>query len=741
MKGRSDTGAGKPDKLGALCGGNLFSALDIEIAGLLDRLAGETGGYPLELAAALASRAVRLGDPCIELGKVAGSDLGLLVPGEKCEETFPAPPLETWREALRRSGIVSFPGGNEPLPLVLDGADRLYLYRYRRYESDLVSRVLDLAGDPPPPPDIEKASAVLAALFPAEAAGPDPAGLYPDSVDPAPDGTGTASSVPVQVSVAADHAAGAEGSEIPDVDRQKLAAAAALLGRFTVITGGPGTGKTTTVVKVLALLIDLAISGSNRPPATGAAGDPHDPGADAAGDSHDPGADAAGDSHEPSAEGTDAPPSEPDTGTGTGVAENLPPSGKPPLVALAAPTGKAAARLRETIRGALDRLAVPEEVRAAVPDEAATIHRLLGWRRHSPYFRRDRSNPLPHDIVVVDEASMMDIALSAKLLDAVRPSARLILLGDRDQLASVEAGSVLADICDAGSGPGFSELFAETASTLIGGKVPAAVEDSAPLADSIIELVKNYRFGEGSGIGRFAAAVRNGDGETAVSILTDPSVGDLEWLPPVEPGELENVLRQPVLNGFSGFLAENDPAAALVRLDRHRILCAHRVGSFGVVSVNRSVERILAGQGLLSPGFAPYPGRPVLVTENDYGQRLYNGDVGVVLPDPEAGGAGVLRVWFAGEEKSVRGIPPARLPAHETAFAMTVHKSQGSEFDHVLLLLPDRLSPILTRELLYTAVTRAREKVTILGDPDIIRHAASLRVTRASGLADRLRGA
>lgn len=728
MTDRTETGTGVAESLSDMCGGALFSAPDTEIAELLNRLAGDSGGHPLGLAAALASRAVRFGDSCVDLKKIAGSDLRALIPGDESGDPCPAPSLETWRKALRQSGVVFSPEETSPLPLVLDGADRLYMYRYWSYESSLVSRLLGLAGDPPPLPDLNRASAVLARLFPSDSGNSDPEETVKSSTPTEIAAGGVPDEIPIIDAPGEIEKSGAT----PDM--QKLAAAGALLGRFTVITGGPGTGKTTTVVKVLAFLAELASTNNSvhQSDEADAGSDPEFPSTeDAAGDdAKNPAAetDAGSETELPAAESV------------TGNSETPLPAGDPLRIALAAPTGKAAARLKETILRALEELPVEDDIRAIIPSEAVTLHRLLGWRRHSPYFRRNRSNPLPHDIVVVDEASMIDMALSAKLLDALRPGARLILLGDRDQLASVEAGAVLADICDAGIASGFSGRFVEAAAALTGGEAPDARDGSAPLSDCIIELKKNYRFGESSGIGRFAAAVKEGNGEEAVSLLRNNSIEDLEWLSPVDPGRLEAAIRDSVVEGFRGFLAETDPAAALSLLDRHRILCPHRVGSFGVTAVNRLVERILAGRDLLSPGYSAYRGRPVLVTENDYTQRLFNGDVGIALPvvDPERVGEGALRVWFSDEETGVRGIPPARLPAHEAAFAMTVHKSQGSEFDHVLLLLPDRLSPILTRELLYTAVTRARKKVTILGDPNLVARAVSIRVTRASGLADRL---
>jgi exodeoxyribonuclease V alpha subunit len=427
---------------------------------------------------------------------------------------------------------------------------------------------------------------------------------------------------------------------------QRLAAQTAIKQNLTVITGGPGTGKTRTVVVLLALLV-----------------------------------------------------------------EQFAASGRLPRIALAAPTGKAGARLKEAIRTTAEELKLPEAIRTALPDEATTLHRLLGTLPDSPYFRHDASRPLPVDVVIVDEASMVDLALMAKLFDAVPPAARLILLGDKDQLASVEAGYVLGDICQAAEAPG------------------------APLHRHIVELRKNYRFRERSGIQQLSGCVNAGDAAGAFAELTrdHEDVASAE-LPAA--GALAQALRTPVLAGFRSYLEAATPEEALQHFSRFRILAALRRGPFGVENLNRAAEQILAEAALIQADAPQYHGRPIIIRQNEPNLRLFNGDVGLLLRDEAAGGD--LRAFFLDAEGALRRFLPGRLPAHETAFAMTVHKSQGSEFQRVLLVLPDREHPVCTRELVYTGLTRARQHVELWYREPALRNAIARRTVRTSGLQDAL---
>jgi exodeoxyribonuclease V alpha subunit len=590
--------------------------LDAHLARLLGRLAG--GEDPLLAPSVrLVCRLTGQGHICANLAELAGKPLA--EPGE--DQPMIAPPLAEWCGALRRSPVVGRPG--EYAPLVLDEAGRLYLYRYWEYErqiaEDLQRRVIDEPGDV----DLPRLWEGLDRLFPA----------------------------------AADGA----------VDWQRTAAAVAVLRRFCVISGGPGTGKTTTVIRIMALLLEQA-------------------------------------------------------------------AGRPLQIALAAPTGKAAARMQEAIRLTRDRLPVSQEIREAIPGEAMTIHRLLGFRPGSVRFRHDRKNPLPVDVLVVDEASMVDLALMAKLVWALPPQARLILLGDKDQLASVEAGAVLGDICD--DAPGFSAGFSRR---LVGATEQVGGEgDDPPIRDAIVELTRSYRFGETSGIGRLARHVNRGDGREALALLERGEFEDAVWRPLESPRDLAARLAE-AAERLGTYLDAGTPESALEGLDRLRILSAHRTGPFGVETLNRLVEDCLEAQGVIQPRSAWYHGRPVLITANDYNLRLFNGDLGITLFDPAA--EGKPRVFFRTAEGDIRRLPPTRLPEHETAFAITVHKSQGSEAETVLLILPNELSPVMTRELIYTGITRARSRVEIWGTGSVFEAAVCRRLQRSSGLRDALWGA
>lgn len=443
--------------------------------------------------------------------------------------------------------------------------------------------------------------------------------------------------------------AGARRSgSVPDINRlfpdsfaeQRGAAQLALSRALTVLTGGPGTGKTTTVARLLALL-----------------------------------------------------------------AEQAELDGKPRLrIALAAPTGKAAARLLEAVQLEVDALANADRER--LPALAATtLHRLLGSRPDtSSRFRHNRENRLPHDVIVVDETSMVSLTMMARLLEAVRPDSRLLLVGDPDQLASVEAGAVLADL----------------------------VEGLTAVVDSpVATLVTPHRFGES--IGALADAIRDGDADAAVRVLA--AGGEhIEWVDVHQPAEVLRKVLVPHALRLREAAVLGDADAALKTLEQHRLLCAHRRGSYGVAYWNRQVERWLSEQTDMPLWADWYVGRPVLVTANDYGLGLYNGDTGVaVLRD---GGLRAAMATSAGPVQFATG----RLADVETMHAMTIHKSQGSQAVEITVLLPPTDSRLLTRELLYTAVTRAREKVRLVGSADQLRAAVTRRAIRATGLSRRLAG-
>jgi exodeoxyribonuclease V alpha subunit len=581
--------------------------IDRQFASFICRQAGSSDPH-LEAAAALLSRGVSVGDVCLDLacaldeGDAAGFGVGN---------------LETWVQRLGTFAVVGAPG--DFAPLILDDANRLYLHRYWRYEQELAAAILKRGQ---------------AAEFDRELLKRGLDRLFP---------------------------------EIPGVrtDWQRVAAIAALSRRFCVISGGPGTGKTSTVVKVLALLLEQQ-------------------------------------------------------------------GGEGCRIALAAPTGKAAARLKESIMGGV---ACTDEVRALIPEDVFTLHRLLGYLRGSCSFRHNSENPLPYDLVIVDEASMVSLPLMAKLVDALRHDTRLILLGDRDQLASVEAGAVLGDICNTGAMHGFSAQFAALAAGLSGDELPVE-ETIGPLGDAVVLLKKSYRFTSAGGIGTVGALVNEGSGEAALAALKDDALPDISMTPTPPAAALGDELAEKIVTGFAAYLKEGSPERAFDRFARFRILCAMRSGPYGVESVNRLVRERLAKAGLIKPEGRWYAGEPVMITRNDYNLGLFNGDVGLILPDPESGNE--LRAFFPSGTGQMRKVLPLRLPEHESAFALTVHKSQGSEFDRVLLILPDRDLPLLSRELLYTAITRAKHSVELLGSDELFLSAVRRRIVRRSGLRDRL---
>ncbi len=404
-------------------------------------------------------------------------------------------------------------------------------------------------------------------------------------------------------------------------------------------------------------------------------------------------------------------------------------------IAVCAPTGKAAARVQESIKKAKQALACPPELLPKIPEEATTIHRLLSVKRDSPHFYHDHHNRLPVDVLIVDEASMVSLALMTKLLRATSLKCRIILLGDRNQLASVEAGAVLGDICNAADTSRFSKSFCEQYADIGLEELPAdrAVSNAA-LADCAVELKYSYRFDETSAIAAVSRAVNNGDAAASVEIMDAETTGSIAKRPLPDPGELETYLPALIEVGYAGIYGAQDVSEAFAALETFRILCSHRRGPYGIDGINRLIETILQKMGLVDTTRAYYPGRPIMINRNDYNLRLYNGDVGIIWPDD----TGRPRAWFPDQMGGFHNLAPARLPAHETVYAMTIHKSQGSEFDRIVMILSATTSPIFTRELVYTGITRARRQVEIWAADDIFKAAVKARVKRRSGLQDGL---
>ncbi len=555
------------------------------------------------LAAALCCEALASGDVCLPLERLAGRR-----PWPEVDLSMPVLPV--WRAQLEASSLVAAPDDYAPLTLV---GNRLYLARYQAYEQQLAGQLLTRAADAPDV-DETRLSDSLARLF-------------------------------------------AFNQQSPDW--QRLAAAQAVRRRLAVISGGPGTGKTTTVVRLLAALLEQ-------------------------------------------------------------------PGGERLAIGLAAPTGKAAARMAEAIRNAKAELPVSDAVKQALPDEARTLHRLLGSRGDSPQVRHDAANPLALDVLVVDEASMVDLALMAKLVSALPPKARLILLGDKDQLAAVEAGAVFAELCE---GRGFDSQAASDLQRITGQNVPIETPRSR-LGDAVVLLTHSHRFAGDSGIGELARRINGGDAKGTVALLQEGRA-DLTWNDTPSPATLIERLEQ----GYSPYLQaarQADPSAAFEAFNGFRALTAQREGAFGVTGINEALEARFKRRLGVPARERWYPGRAVMVRQNDYALGLFNGDIGLCLKTEQG-----LRVFFEGDE-GYRGFASARLPSHDSAFAMTVHKSQGSEFAEVLLALPEQPSPLLTRSLFYTGITRAKRKVEIWALPARLAEAVITRAERAAGLAERL---
>lgn len=444
-----------------------------------------------------------------------------------------------------------------------------------------------------------------------------------------------------------------------ETDWQKVAAAMAATGKLSVISGGPGTGKTTTVAKILAILLEL--------------------------------------------------------------------SKKPLSIKIAAPTGKAAARLQDAIRSTKGGMALMPVIHDQIPEDVSTIHRLLGVGYGGGSAKFNHQHPLDADIVVIDEASMIDMAMMARLLDAVRPDSFLLFLGDKDQLSSVAPGSVLADMCSSLNINHFTKHTIEKLSELAGLNTDCYSGLVTYLIDRSVQLQRSYRYDPGSDIAKLAPLINEGEGKAAFDLL-ETSTGKNLFLR--ELSRFQQDIKELVLAYYGGYLKQTDPLEMFTAFEQFRILSGLRKGELGINMLNDWVEMVLEQEKLIDSVEPFYHGRPIMVTENDYRVNLFNGDVGLVLR--LAGDR--PKVFFPKSDGQHLFIAPERLPSHETVYAMTVHKSQGSEFDHVVMVLPDEESPIFTRELLYTAVTRSKQSVRLYAHQSTFVEAVHKKVERMSGL-------
>ncbi|GLO61679.1 hypothetical protein MACH09_21870 [Vibrio sp. MACH09] len=585
---------------------------------------------PVALLACAVSHELAKGNICLNVEQFnVAACFGLY--GERAKEIEQKSESINWREIVTSSSTIGDGKGQQPL--VFDGK-RVYLQRYWYYQQQLASKLNQLAQPIPlTQSEMLALSATLTTLF----------------------------------------------SDSESLNWQKVAAAVALTRRLAVISGGPGTGKTTTVTKLLSAISEQGLNQEEAP-----------------------------------------------------------------VIKLVAPTGKAAARLTESIGNAVGKLGLSDEVRALIPNSATTIHRLLGAMPNRAEFRHNESNPIHADVLVVDEASMVDLPLMYKLLDALPSNVRLILLGDKDQLASVEAGAVLGDLCSY-IDHGYGEHQHFTLSQLTGYHQLPRAETTNVIADSLCMLRKSYRFDERSGIGQLAKQINLGS-VAEIKLIWQKMYADIE-MSQLSDSSYQQLITQ-LAEEYSGYLSlllqsdalskEQIARKALAEFARCRLLCANRQGPFGVSGLNEKIEQALTSKRVLpSHKELWYPGRPIMITRNDHGLGLFNGDIGLCIAVEEEG-ISRLKVFFELADGSIKEVLPARVPAHETAFAMTIHKSQGSEFEHTYIMLPDEYTPILTRELIYTGVTRAKHQLTLCINNSVFMRAVKTKTERFSGLKEAL---
>lgn len=572
----------------------------------------------------LVSKRLSEGHICLDLNEVNTEPEGL--------EVFDKAFLLENTSGLNEESLVTFENGPKQ-PFVLHN-NRLYLQRYFNYETIILNRIklfveTEKKGDQKRIQELKSYAEFIQTLF--------------------------------SGSRAAVSAVGAE-----NIDWQLAAAVLAILNNFTIITGGPGTGKTTTVAKILAVLFTIS----------------------------------------------------------------------PALkVALVAPTGKAAVRMAESLQSS--QLNISQDINERLQTvKPGTIHRLLKYVPDSPYFRHNSSNPVNYDVVIADESSMIDVALFAKLLDAIGPGTKVILLGDKDQLASVEAGSLFGDLCKTQSG--LNMISAEKANLINsfisdpGRQITTdyILKDSDHLlSEHIIELKYSHRFTSDKGIGKFSKTIIKND-VTGLSEYVENNKDEQVTI----DTEYKNEIFEQFAEGYTEYIKEPDIKKALQKLNKLRVLCAIREGEQGLYNLNTAIENYLRKKKLINKNSEFYENRPIIITKNYYSLQLFNGDVGIIRPDEN----GVLKAWFGDSDNEPKSILPGYIAEAETVFAMTIHKSQGSEYDEVLIVLPDNLNiPILTRELLYTAVTRAKSKVIVQASKEVILHTAVGVVKRASGIMER----
>lgn len=662
--------------LKALANEQKIRQLDYQFAAFIARFDAEPS---VVLLACLTSYQLGKGHVCIDLNKLNMNSLfdlnlaeSLLLRGQV------STPIDDWTIKLSDSVVT---GADAPMQFVA-ASHKLYLQRYWQYELQVAQQLKGLAQKSALPDLSESLNRLFkrdyAFLFPilSQARKQDFSAQsfvtkYLDVVKKARINWADVEEVLLTAKNANQlHALDSLVPEAYCLNWQKLSVAVAATRHFSVISGGPGTGKTTTVTKLLALLIEQGLLANDAL-----------------------------------------------------------------TIKLVAPTGKAAARLTESIAGAKGKLDLDVKVAQLIPEQAGTIHRLLGVVPQRQSFRHDADNPLHLDVLVVDEASMVDLPLMAKLLAALPPHARLILLGDKDQLSSVEAGSVLADIC-AYATAGYSNTQITWLNNITQYDLGSyQSNDASAIYDSLCLLRKSYRFDADSGIGCLADAVNKGDVAGVDKVFAD-DFSDID-LHPLSSEQYESLISM-ACEGYRTYLQEvaaspDDQQAkrVLSAFNDFQILTAIREGDFGVKGLNERIERALSTRRLITKtGSDWYAGRPIMITQNDHGLGLYNGDIGICMLD----NTDRMRVYFEMADGTIQAFLPSRLPPHQTVFAMTIHKSQGSEFNHTVMLLPQKFTPVLTRELVYTGITRAKQKLDIFANVAVMKKAVKLRTERTSGL-------
>ncbi len=597
--------------LNNLLANNQITEMNIRFAEFISRQSKNTD-ETFFLLMVLISNWTEKGHICLDLSLLSDENLYNLFDIDKIK----LPPLKKIKDILNNSSCIGMPG--ETTPLILDN-NSLYFHRFFIKEKKLINKIMTrINNNLELPEKIEKEILnILSNLFP----------------------------------------------KSEEINWQAAAALTSVLKRFLVISGGPGTGKTTTVIKILILLIEL-----NKKDLL-----------------------------------------------------NGPNSMKPLNIFLCAPTGKAAARLIESIETSKKELQYSNDILSMLPKEGYTIHRIIK--------KLALKNSLLPDVIIIDEASMVDLSILSELLSSIPDLTRVIFLGDKDQLASVEAGAVLGDICAGVSKYKHSAAFSNTISKYFKINTETKNNDPPAIMDSIILLKKNYRF-TGS-IYALSQAVNSGNHKFALNILRNSDT-QISWIDPEKNNQYRNILKEEFIEFFIQYISAENAEEAFHIFNSFRVLCALRKGPFGVVTINAWIEQILEEQGMINPYKRFYNNRPILIIQNDYNTGLFNGDIGLIRKDNKSGNN--LYAFFKDADGNFRKISPYTLPEHETVFSMTVHKSQGSEFDKVILILPDKPGSIITRELIYTGITRTKSNIQIISKESVFKHGISNYIKRTSGI-------